>query len=62
MYQTPCVGALALEMEGVTGAVFDDNFFDMVPGQTRDIGVLDAAGGKRVTVRALNAEPVTVEL
>ncbi|MHC4591158.1 MAG: beta-mannosidase [Planctomycetota bacterium] len=53
---------VTLEMEGVTGAVFDDNIFDMVPGQTRDIGVLDAAGGKRVTVRALNAEPVTVEL
>lgn len=46
----------------MSGAVFDDNFFDMVPGQMRDIGVLDAAGGKRVRVQALNAEPLTVEL
>lgn len=49
---------IALEMNGVTGAVFEDNFFDMAPGQTRSIAVLDSAGGSRVNIRALNAKQV----
>ena len=51
---------VTLEFDGVTGAVFEDNFFDLIPGQKRTIAVLKAAGGAALTVRALNAEPVTI--
>ena len=50
---------VALEMDGVTGAVFEDNFFDMAPGRKRTIAVINPAGGRAVTIRALNAEPVS---
>ena len=49
---------VTLEFEGVTGAVFADNFFDLPPGRQRTVPVLKAAGGSALTVRALNAEPV----
>ena len=49
---------VTLEFDGVTGAVFADNFFDMVPGRKRTIAVPKAAGGSMLTVRALNADPV----
>ncbi|HUS73118.1 MAG TPA: glycoside hydrolase family 2 protein [Sedimentisphaerales bacterium] len=53
---------VTLEMEGVTGAVFEDNFFDMVPGQKRTITVVNPAGGRALTIRALNAAPVQLKL
>ena len=49
-------------MNGVTGAVFEDNFFDMVPGQKRTISVMYTVDGRTVTVAALNARPVRVEI
>ena len=53
---------VTLEMDGVTGAVFEDNFFDMAPGRKRTIAVINPAGGRAVTIRALNAKPVRLEL
>jgi hypothetical protein len=49
---------VTLEFDGVTGAVFADNFFDLVPGRKRAIAVPKAAGGRTLTIRALNADPV----
>ena len=49
---------ITLEFDGVTGAVFTDNFFDLIPGGKRTIDVLKAADGAALTVRALNADPV----
>jgi len=49
---------VTLEFTGVTGAVFEDNFFDLIPGQKRTIAVRNAAGGSALTVRALNSEPI----
>lgn len=53
---------ITLEVESVTGAVWEDNFFDMIPGQTRTIALINAAGGREVSVRALNADQVKVHL
>ncbi|MHC4483318.1 MAG: beta-mannosidase, partial [Planctomycetota bacterium] len=53
---------VTLEADGVTGAVFEDNFFDMVPGRKRTIAVINPAGGQAVTIRALNAKPVRLEM
>jgi beta-mannosidase len=41
-----------------TGAVFEDNFFDMVPGETRRVAVLRDAGGAALRIHAVNAAPV----
>ena len=53
---------VSLAIQGVTGAVFEDNFFDLVPGQKKQVRVLHAAGGRRLIVRAVNAEPMEVAL
>jgi hypothetical protein len=42
------------------GAVFGDNFFDLIPGGKRTISILKSAGGRTLTVRALNADPVNL--
>jgi len=49
---------VSLEMEDTVGAVFEDNFFDVRPGQTRAVRVIDPAGGHTIIVKALNADPV----
>jgi hypothetical protein len=51
---------VTLQMTGVSGAVFEDNYFDLVPGQTKSVSVVRAAGGRQLTVRALNAAPLTL--
>jgi len=48
------------ELLPITGAVFEDNFFDLVPGQKRRLVVVNAAGGTRLDVHALNAGPLTI--
>jgi hypothetical protein len=39
---------------------FDDNFFDMPPGSTRTIHVLEKTNGGSISVYALNADPVQI--
>ncbi|UCD64834.1 MAG: hypothetical protein JSW34_05210 [Candidatus Zixiibacteriota bacterium] len=53
---------VTLEADGVTGAVFEDNFFDMVPGQKRTIEIINLAGARTVTISALNAIPVQLDI
>ena len=53
---------VTLEVPGATGAVFEDNFFDVTPRQTRIVSVIERAGGQQVRVSALNAAPVHVDL
>jgi hypothetical protein len=51
---------VTLEMAGTTGAVFEDNFFDLAPNQARTIAIVNAAGGRELRVSALNAPPVVI--
>lgn len=55
------VRQVTLEFDGITAAVFDDNFFDLIPGKKKAVTVLNAAGGRALTVRGLNAAPVVLE-
>jgi len=52
---------VTIEAPGVTGAVFEDNFFDLVPGQKRTIALIHPADPKTLTVTALNAKPVQLD-
>ena len=53
---------VTLTMNGVTGAIFEDNFFDLPPDCTRTIRIIDTAGGEELTVGALNASPVVLDV
>ncbi|MBI4876848.1 MAG: hypothetical protein HY822_19600 [Acidobacteria bacterium] len=52
---------VAMEFEEVSGAVLEDNFFDLAPGASRTVRILQTAGGKRLRVKALNAAAVWLE-
>ncbi len=41
--------------------IFEDNYFDLAPGQTRAVTIVDLAGSSEIVVRAYNADPVSVE-
>jgi beta-mannosidase len=53
---------VTLEANGVTGAVFEGNFFDMIPGQKRTIEIINPAGARTVTISALNAKPIKLDI
>jgi beta-mannosidase len=51
---------VSLQFDEVSGALFEDNYFDLLPGQGRTIRVLNSARGTRLTVKALNAPALTL--
>ena len=53
---------VTLAFPGVTGAVFDDNFFDMIPAQRCRIRIHHNPGADSLTVSAINADTVTMAL
>lgn len=53
---------VTLATPDVTGAIFDDNFFDMAPGQTRQVRLVDSNNAPVLTVGALNADLVELSL
>jgi beta-mannosidase len=53
---------VTLEVESASGAVFEDNYFDMAPRQSRSVRIIEAADAKVVTVQALNSAVVRIAL
>jgi len=53
---------VTLAFPGVTGAVFSDNYFDLIPGQTRCIRIIHNPGANMLTVSSINANPVFVDV
>jgi beta-mannosidase len=53
---------VSLELTGLTGAVFEDNFFDMVPGDRRRLSVIHRPADGVLRIGAVNAEPVILDL
>ena len=45
-----------------SGAVFEDNYFDLLPGESRTVRLLHATDGQKVRVSAVLAEAVEVGL
>lgn len=51
---------VALEIAGASTALFEDNHFDLAPGETRRIALLEPVAGHTITLRALNAPEQTL--
>ncbi len=47
---------VSIEMPGISGAVFEDNYFDLSPGNPKSIRLIDRAGGGGLIIQALNSE------
>ncbi len=51
---------IVLEALAVPAARFADNYFDLAPGHTRAVNIVDHAETGAIVVRAYNADPVSV--
>lgn len=54
------VRQVTLTVDGTTGAVFEDNYFDLAPGVKRTVRIRNISGGKRVIIKGLNTEPLVL--
>lgn len=44
-----------LYLKDTSGAVFSDNFFNLLPGETRKVKILDKRGGKSLEIKGINS-------
>jgi hypothetical protein len=49
-----------LRVDGTAEAIFEDNHFDLPPGGRRVVAIARTAGVRKLDVRALNADPVSI--
>ena len=54
------VRQIVLDGDGVKAPLFEDNYFDLGPNETRLVKLLDPSGAATFTVRGLNAGPVEI--
>jgi beta-mannosidase len=53
---------VTLEMSGGSQAIFEDNYFDLLPGESRTVRLLHAPDASKVSVSAVMARPVELSL
>ena len=53
---------VALSIPGTSGAVFNDNYFNLLPGIKMQVKILDNAGGRKLIVKGINSESTEVDL
>jgi hypothetical protein len=56
------VKEVALTIPNSTGAVFDDNYFNLLPGEAKLVKIFDAANGKSIKAKGVNSAEVEVSL
>lgn len=56
------VKEVALLLPNSTGAVFDDNYFNLLPGEAKHVKILDAANGKTLKAKGVNSAEVEIQL
>jgi len=56
------VKEVALTIPNSTGAIFDDNFFNLLPGEPKLVKILDSANGKSIKAKGVNSAEVEVSL
>jgi hypothetical protein len=49
------VKEVALTIPNTSGAVFDDNYFNLLPGEAKYVKILDYANGKSIKVKGVNS-------
>jgi hypothetical protein len=52
------VKEVALTIPNSTGAVFDDNYFNLIPGEAKHVKILDSANGKSIRAKGVNSSEV----
>ena len=54
------VKEVALTITNSSGAVFDDNYFNLLPGEAKHVKILDSAKGTSLKAKGVNSEEVEI--
>jgi hypothetical protein len=49
------VKEVALTIPNTSGAVFDDNYFNLLPGESKHVKILNSAGGSSIKAKGVNS-------
>ncbi|MEI7421046.1 MAG: glycoside hydrolase family 2 protein [Prolixibacteraceae bacterium] len=53
---------VALAIPNTSGAVFDDNYFNLLPGVSKYVKIIDPAGGKSIQAKGVNSNKVEIPM
>jgi len=56
------VKEVALAIPNTSGAVFDDNYFNLLPGVAKYVKIIDSAGGTSIKAKGVNSTEVEITL
>ena len=56
------VTSVEVSIPGVSGAIFSDNYFDLIPGEKKKVEILETKKGDQVRVKGLNSNMLVLEL
>ncbi|MFC2115086.1 glycoside hydrolase family 2 protein [Bacteroidota bacterium] len=56
------IKAVELSIPDVSGAVFNDNYFDLFPGQIKQVSIIEQKDGKQIRIQGLNSEVEVLQL
>ena len=56
------VKGVELSVPGVSGAIFNDNYFDLIPGHTKYVSLIERKDGNQIRIKGLNSEEQVIEL
>ena len=52
---------VALSVPETSGAVFSDNYFNLIPGEERRVKIIAGMGGKSLQIQGVNSARVTID-
>jgi beta-mannosidase len=53
---------VALSLPAVAGAVFSDNYFNLIPGEEKRVKIIADMGGKSLQIQGVNSSMITLDL
>jgi len=56
------VKEVALTIPNSSGAVFDDNYFNLLPGEVKNVRILDSSKGTIIKAKGVNSSEVEMNL
>ena len=56
------VSSVELSIPEVSGAVFSDNYFDLIPGEPKTVSIIEQKMGKQIKIKGLNCDDVIILL
>lgn len=56
------ITSVEVSVPGVSGAIFSDNYFELLPGEKKELEIIERKNGQQVRIKGLNSNAVLLEL